>query len=138
MRRKYLDNIRWMTVVLVVIYHILYMYNAEGILGTIGKITNLEVQYYDVYQYVVYPWFMCILFVVSGICSRMYLEKHTGKEFARSRTRKLSLIRKRSWQWPIVTRILLFATTSALMSVRSDRNMFRKSYRRNCPRSLLR
>ncbi|MCR5848757.1 MAG: acyltransferase [Lachnospiraceae bacterium] len=89
MRRKYLDNIRWMTVVLVVIYHVLYMYNAEGILGTIGKITNLEVQYYDVYQYVVYPWFMCILFIVSGICSRMYLEKHTGKEFARSRTRKL-------------------------------------------------
>ncbi len=89
MRRKYLDNIRWMTVVLVVIYHVLYMYNAEGILGTIGKITNLKVQYYDVFQYVVYPWFMCILFIVSGISSRLYLEKHTGKEFARSRTRKL-------------------------------------------------
>lgn len=89
MRRKYLDNIRWMTVVLVVIYHVLYMYNAEGILGTIGKITDLKVQYYDVFQYVVYPWFMCILFIVSGISSRLYLEKHTGKEFARSRTRKL-------------------------------------------------
>lgn len=89
MRRKYLDNIRWMTVVLVVIYHVLYMYNGEGILGTIGKITDLEVQYYDVFQYVVYPWFMCILFIVSGISSRLYLEKHTGKEFAKSRTRKL-------------------------------------------------
>ena len=80
MRKKYLDNIRWMTVVLVVIYHVLYMYNGEGILGTLGKITDLEVQYYDVYQYMVYPWFMCILFLVSGICSRLYLDNHTGKE----------------------------------------------------------
>ena len=78
-----------MTVVLVVIYHVFYMYNAEGILGGPGKITDLEVQYYDVYQYIVYPWFMCILFLVSGICSRLYLENHTGKEFAGSRTRKL-------------------------------------------------
>ena len=89
MRKKYLDNIRWITVVLVVIYHVLYMFNGEGIMGTVGKITDLEVQYYDVYQYMVYPWFMCILFLVSGICSRLYLEKHTGKEFAKSRTRKL-------------------------------------------------
>ena len=89
MRRKYLDNIRWMTVILVVIYHVLYMYNAEGVAGVVGKITNLEVQYYDVFQYVVYPWFMCILFIVSGISSRLYLEKHSGKEFAKSRTRKL-------------------------------------------------
>ncbi len=89
MRKKYLDNIRWMTVVLVVIYHVFYMYNAEGIMGVIGKITDLDVQYYDLYQYIVYPWFMCILFLVSGICSRLYLEKHTGKEFAGSRTRKL-------------------------------------------------
>ena len=89
MRRKYLDNIRWMTVVLVVIYHVLYMYNGEGVMGVVGKITNLEVQYYDLFQYIVYPWFMCILFIVSGISSRLYLEKHTGKEFAKSRTRKL-------------------------------------------------
>lgn len=89
MRRKYLDNIRWTTVVLVVIYHVLYMYNGEGVMGVVGKITNLEVQYYDLFQYIVYPWFMCILFIVSGISSRLYLEKHTGKEFAKSRTRKL-------------------------------------------------
>lgn len=89
MRKKFLDNIRWMTVVLVVIYHILYMYNAEGVVGVIGKVTDLDVQYYDVYQYIVYPWFMCILFMVSGISSRLYLDKHSGKEFAKSRTRKL-------------------------------------------------
>ena len=89
MRKKYLDNIRWITVVIVVLYHVIYMYNAEGILGVVGKITKLDVQYYDVFQYAVYPWIMAILFIVSGISSRLYLEKHSVKEFAKSRTRKL-------------------------------------------------
>lgn len=89
MRKFYLDNIRWVTVVLVVIYHVFYMYNAEGVLGGLGKITHLDVQYYDIYLYIVYPWFMLILFLVSGICSKYYLDHHTGKEFVKSRTRKL-------------------------------------------------
>ena len=54
-RKHYLDNIRWITVVLVVIYHVFYMYNAEGISGVVGRITDLEVQYVDLYQYIVYP-----------------------------------------------------------------------------------
>ena len=54
MRKSYLDNLRWVTVVLVVIYHVLYMYNGEGIAGTLGNITNLDVQYYDAYMYLVY------------------------------------------------------------------------------------
>ena len=89
MRKYYLDNIRWVTVVLVVIYHVLYMYNGEGILGGLGKITTLDVQYYDIFLYAVYPWFMLLLFLISGICSRYYLDNHTAKEFAKSRTRKL-------------------------------------------------
>ncbi|MBQ7464133.1 MAG: acyltransferase family protein, partial [Lachnospiraceae bacterium] len=91
MRKYYLDNIRWMTVVLVVVYHVIYMYNAEGIPGVVGKITELDVQYYDLYQYIVYPWFMILLFMVSGICSKLYLDTHSEKEFVRSRTRKLLL-----------------------------------------------
>lgn len=89
MRKLYLDNIRWSTVVLVVLYHVFFMYNGVGIPTVLGKITTLEVQYYDCFQYIVYPWFMMILFLVSGICSRLYLEKHTAREFLRSRTRKL-------------------------------------------------
>ncbi len=88
-RKHYLDNIRWITVVLVVIYHVFYMYNGEGISGVAGKITDLDIQYYDVYQYFVYPWFMLVLFIVSGISSRLYLENHTDKEFLAGRTRKL-------------------------------------------------
>ncbi|MCR5105786.1 MAG: acyltransferase [Eubacterium sp.] len=88
-RKNYLDNIRWITVVIVVLYHVLYMYNAEGVLGGIGQITKLSTQPYDIFQYLVYPWFMPVLFIVAGISSRLYLEKHTNKEFIKSRTTKL-------------------------------------------------
>ena len=89
MRKHYLDNIRWITVVIVVVYHVLYMYNAEGVLGGLGKITNLPVQHYDVYQYLVYPWFMPVLFIVSGISAKLFLNSHSDKEFIKSRSLKL-------------------------------------------------
>lgn len=89
LRKHYLDNIRWITVVIVVVYHALYMYNGDGIPGVVGKITNLDVQYYDLFQYAVYPWFMALLFMVSGISARLYLEKHSHREFIAGRTVKL-------------------------------------------------
>ncbi|MGI5071274.1 acyltransferase [Treponema pectinovorum] len=89
MRKHYLDNIRWITVVVVALYHVIYMYNAEEIPGVVGKITNLDVQYYDFFLYAVYPWIMMMLFIVSGISSRLYLEKNSDSEFIKSRTTKL-------------------------------------------------
>lgn len=87
MRRYYLDNIRWITVVFVVIYHVVYMYNGIITDGVIGPF--YEKQSWDVIQYVLYPWFMILLFLVSGMCARYDLERHSVKEFAGARTRKL-------------------------------------------------
>lgn len=87
MRKTYLDNIRWITVVLVVIYHVVYMFNGVVTAGVIGPICKTRVQ--DVYQYIVYPWFMLLLFVVSGMSARFSLERHTPGEFLKSRTVKL-------------------------------------------------
>lgn len=87
MRKSYLDNIRWITVVIVVVYHVIYMYNGIQTAGVIGPFR--DVQYQDIYQYLVYPWFMLLLFVVSGMCTRFYLAGHTDREFLRARTRKL-------------------------------------------------
>lgn len=85
-RRHYIDNIRWITVIIVVIYHVFFMYNGqtEGVIGPFR-----EVQYQDAVQYLLYPWFMVLLFVISGMCARYYLEGHTTGEFLRTRTRKL-------------------------------------------------
>ena len=36
MRKTYIDNIRWITVVLVVIYHVIYMFNGVSLFGVLG------------------------------------------------------------------------------------------------------
>lgn len=87
MRKTYIDNIRWMTVVIVVIYHVLYMFNGVVTSGVIGPFT--PVQYQDAYLYFVYPWFMLLLFVISGMSARFYLNRHSEKEFLKRRTTKL-------------------------------------------------
>ena len=88
MRKSYLDNLRWGTGVAVVLYHVLYMYNAEGVLGGLGKITSLSVQWYDLFMYAVYPWLMPVLFIVSGICARHALERRAPRDFLRRATRR--------------------------------------------------
>ena len=85
MRKTYVDNIRWITVVLVVIYHVIYMFNGSVTAGVIGPFK--PVQYQDAIQYFLYPWFMLLLFVVSGMSARYYLNGHSDKEFLKTRTK---------------------------------------------------
>ena len=89
MRKHYLDNIRWITVVIVVLYHVLYMYNGVEVQGGLGKICDLAIQPWDVFLYLVYPWMMPVLFLVAGISSRLSLERRTDAEFIRDRTTRL-------------------------------------------------
>ena len=91
MRKNYIDNIKWMMQIIVVLYHVFFLYNAEGFLGGLGKITNLSIQYYDIFLYIVFPWPMTLLFIVSGVTTKNYLDKHSEKEYLISRTMKLLL-----------------------------------------------
>ena len=86
MRKVYIDNIRWITVVIVVIYHVIYMFNGITPYGVIGPFSEFQPQ--DIYMYVVYPWFMLLLFVVSGMSARYELNVKSEKEFIKTRTRK--------------------------------------------------
>ena len=87
MRKLYIDNIRWITVALVVLYHVIYMFNGIETFGVIGPFS--DVQYQDAFQYIVYPWFMLLLFVVSGMSARYELDHRSEKEFIKNRTGKL-------------------------------------------------
>lgn len=87
MRKIYLDNIRWATVLLVMAYHVFYMFNSVGILGGVGSFS--EVQYQDAVMTFVYPWFMILLFVIAGISARYALNKKSVKKFLSERTQKL-------------------------------------------------
>ena len=86
-RKHYLDNIRWVTVLLVLFYHVIYFYNAKGVFGGIGGF--YEDQPWDAIMSMLYPWFMMLLFLVAGISSRYALDKLSHKEFIKTRTRKL-------------------------------------------------
>ena len=88
MRRHWMDNLRWVTVLLVLLYHVFYFYNNKGVFGGIGGFGDGP-QYQDVIMYILYPWFMPLLFLLAGVSARYALEKHSGKEWFRSRTRKL-------------------------------------------------
>jgi len=90
MRKQWLDNLRWFTVLSVLFYHILYMFNNKGVLGGIGGFsTNPMAQPQDIVLYILYPWFMMLLFLLAGMSARYSLEKRSAKEFIKSRTLKL-------------------------------------------------
>ena len=88
MRKHWIDNLRWVTVLLVLLYHVIYFYNNKGVFGGIGGFGDGP-QYQDVLMYVLYPWFMPLLFLLAGMSAKYALDNHSGKEWFRSRTRKL-------------------------------------------------
>ena len=88
MRKYWIDNLRWVTVLLVLFYHVFYFYNNKGVFGGIGGFGDGP-QYQDVVMYILYPWFMPLLFLLAGISARYALEKKSAGEWFRARTRKL-------------------------------------------------
>lgn len=88
MRKYWIDNLRWVTVLLVLLYHVIYFYNNKGVFGGVGGFGDGP-QYQDILMYILYPWFMPMLFLLAGISARYSLEKHSAKEWIKSRTRKL-------------------------------------------------
>jgi surface polysaccharide O-acyltransferase-like enzyme len=91
MRKHWIDNLRWVTVLLVLLYHVVYYYNNKGVFGGIGGFGEYpEVpQYQDVLMYILYPWFMPLLFILAGISARYSLERHSARDWFKARTRKL-------------------------------------------------
>ena len=91
MRKHWLDNLRWVTVLLVLFYHVIYFYNNKGVFGGIGGFGEYPEwhQYQDVVMYILYPWFMPLLFILAGISARYALEKYPAGKWFGARTRKL-------------------------------------------------
>ena len=90
MRKHWLDNLRWFTVLLVLFYHVIYIFNNKGVEGGLGGFVEGPAgQPQDIVMYILYPWFMMLLFLLAGISARFALEKKDGKTFLKERTRKL-------------------------------------------------
>ncbi len=101
-RKFWLDNLRWVVVLLVLFYHVIYFYNNKGVFGGIGGFGPYPdcPQYQDVVMYILYPWFMPLLFLLAGISARYALDKisedagsgkprSAGSKWFGARTRKL-------------------------------------------------
>ena len=88
MRKHWIDNLRWATVVLVLIYHVFYFYNNKGVFGGIGGFSDDPMaQPQDAIMYILYPWFMMLLFLVAGISARYSLDKQTTHNLINSFTK---------------------------------------------------
>ena len=88
MRRHWIDNLRWVTVLLVLLYHVIYFYNNKGVVGGMGGFGDGP-QYQDVVMYILYPWFMPLLFILAGISAKYALDRRSPSEWLKMRTRKL-------------------------------------------------
>ena len=86
-RKNYIDNIRSFGVILVLIYHVFYIYNGLGVLGGVPTIQSVRI--FDDFLTIVYPWMMILMFTAAGVAAKASLEKRTNKEFIRERARKL-------------------------------------------------
>ena len=87
MRKYYLDNIRYFTIINVVLFHAIYMYNGQSNYGVLGPLYKNQIQ--DLFQYIAYPWIMVLLFITSGISSKYYLDKYNKSNYIHDRIIKL-------------------------------------------------
>jgi peptidoglycan/LPS O-acetylase OafA/YrhL len=85
-----LDNIRSLTVALVVVYHVFYSFNTVGITTNLG-VRGLGIPQAEVVCYALYPWFMVLMFLVAGISARYALAVRGPAAFRKERARKLLL-----------------------------------------------
>lgn len=85
--KSWIDNLRTFTVFSVVIYHVVWIFNVHSAYPDFIHFS--DEQYQDAYMYWVYPWFMVLLFLIAGICTRYALDKQTAKSFLLARTYKL-------------------------------------------------
>ena len=85
-RKHYLDNIRWITLCFVILYHVFYIFNSSGVVSNIGVTGIKELDSICVF---IYPWIMCLLFVVSGVATRYSLNNRTNKEFIKDRAKRI-------------------------------------------------
>ncbi len=86
-RYFFIDNLRWVTVLLVLFYHVFYNFNAVGVFGGVGGFA--DEQWQDTICALLNPWFMTLMFVVAGASSRYALLSRSPREFRRERVRKL-------------------------------------------------
>ena len=96
MRKHYIDNLRWLCVLILFPYHTFMVYNN---FGESFYVTGKEIAATSSVIMMIWPWLMPLMFLLAGVSSAYALEKRTGKEYAKERVSRLLI--------PLVFGILL-------------------------------
>lgn len=86
-RKYYLDNLRWIAILLLFPFHAAQIWNGGEYSGFYVWSHTNDIMY--TFSTIVYPWFMTLLFAIAGMSSRYALQKRTDKQFMQERTNKL-------------------------------------------------
>lgn len=85
-RKSYIDNLRWLCVLMLFPYHILMIYNS---FGENFYIKGADIKATTTFIILTWPWFMPLLFTVAGISTAFALKKRSIGEYVKERVTKL-------------------------------------------------
>ncbi len=86
-RKYYLDNLRWMAILLLFPFHAAQIWSGGEYSGFyIWSHTNTPLY---VFSTAVYPWYMTLLFTIAGMSCKYALQKRTTRQFVVERAKKL-------------------------------------------------
>lgn len=86
MRKYYIDNLRWITILLLIPYHAAMAWNAWGEPNYIYFESNNVISSIVVFFS---PYFMPLMFLIAGISTRFALQKRTISQYILERFKKL-------------------------------------------------
>lgn len=87
-RKHYIDNLRWLILLILIPYHTAMAWNSWGEPNYIYFEKNRLISSIIVFFS---PYFMPLLFLLAGISTRYALQKRTGKEYIVERAKRLLL-----------------------------------------------
>lgn len=88
MRKHYIDNLRWIILLILIPYHTAQAWNVWGEPNYVYFEGNRLISSIIVFFS---PYFMPLLFVLAGVSTRFALQKRTGKEYIIERVKRLFL-----------------------------------------------
>ncbi len=88
MRKYYIDNLRWLTVLLLFPYHTFMIYNT---FGESYYIKGADLTAASSFITALWPWMMPFMFVIAGISTAFALEKRTVNQYIKERFTRLFL-----------------------------------------------
>jgi len=86
MRKYYIDNLRWITLLILIPYHTAQAWNTWGEPNYVFFEGNRSISSIIVFFS---PYFMPLLFLLAGISTKYSLQKRTGKEYFVERIKRL-------------------------------------------------